>query len=406
MQLVQAFFELGDILDKVANTSTAYATALSELTSADIVNAEPSSTHTPFVPPRGRDLQSLLFSQPLRDAQSRNAAIAPTRKRKISNAPPAEFTTKPKRQRRVSDLAPPLPVVAEAPNEDVASDIEGSDDDGSDEAANASSQSVRTPYKALQVADISKAASNVNAAKSEAQRKYEDLQKQIRDQAEQRRASLVYNIGNDNGSAPNSQASVKSRAKGKGKMVTIPAAALTRSLSPEDTTPAIPTSAVRKAIEETMNKKAKKVDARSGVKSYDLPFLATPLVPDALPSVSSSRKGGKAKRGDELSFGASSAAVTRSELAHGMAGGAAIVSSARPAPESEAIVLAPAAKKQKRKKVEKREQVAEEGEEPAVAAEPKKVKKPKKAKKGEASLREQAIMQSVSRLFQTDGTRS
>jgi hypothetical protein len=178
-----------------------------------------------------------------------------------------------------------------------------------------------------------------------------------------------------------------------------------------------------------MKQTSSKKDQKKPVTSFDIPFLDSPLVVEEQEGRLVRNGMGVLKKGDAMQHSASSAPGTvtgadtaeasastlkkkkkkadaqgkRTEFLNGMAGSSVSINSAArgavPAAEPEAAVEAPLSKKQqkKRAKKEKKLQQAEaEAESTVVTAGKESKKKRKKDKEGNVSLREKAIMQSVS----------
>lgn len=339
----------------------------------------------------------------------------------------------------------PLPVAKAAPAApESGSDIEGTDDtdeESDSEEANVASQSVaRTPYKPLAIAAMPTASAQAvptvaapSLARSSSST-YEEIQAQIAARKQKERAEkLKYDINSEGSGKKN----VSTATKGKAKMVTIPASALERSLSPADSTgTTVPlfdksNDPVRQRIVESMKQTSSKKDQKKLVTSFDIPFLDSPLVVEEQEGRLVRNGMGVIKRGDAMQHSASSAPGTviggadtaeasastlkkrkkadaqgkRTEFLNGMAGSSVSINGAAreavPAAVPEAAVEAALTKKQqkKRAKKEKKLQQAEaEAESTVVAVGKESKKKRKKDKDGNVSLREKAIMQSVSYL--------
>lgn len=418
------------MLDAISHTSTKYATLLAEISTADISAA--AGSFAPFVPPRGNDLNGMLFRLPLRDDQAMSSQQT-SRKRWSSNAlPPVPFGP-PKKTRRVSEIGIPRPTIHKPVQPSDETDIEnseGEEDETIVEKDVTAGPVSRTPYKDLQVTTLAGVTPNsapLRPAQNEksAHQTYEELQAQIVERVRRERAeALAYKIGNDSDSQSPISAASK-RGKGKGKMITIPAEALERSLSPAAPPVDKSNDATRKRIEASIAESSSTKTARpKSTVSYDIPFLDGPVIVDD-PGTKVSKKSRKPFLGGEtFSFGASSAAAVqedRSSISSGLPGLAKGKKNRKKAAQSEApndlagatmtnvessaaetVVDDNIARKQnkgkaKQKKAEVEDEEPEEAVEEATPAPTNSKKKSaKKAKTGDSSLRRQAIMQPVS----------
>ncbi len=501
VQLVQSFEHLSKALDQVSASSTQYATLLAGLSSKEIIQSGIGPAKL-FIPPSGNALTGLLFRTPFSDAQAQAQAANASRaaappaaagKKRKNRVPEPVVQPQSKKKRRVSEIAIPLPVVQElsSSSADSDSEIEGSRD-GQGEAIEPSRSISRTPYKPLMIGSLPKAAhppvqeessSEDESSESEeaenppqpvkrvsskaaatsstskavgqtsadqpddaalqkaASMSYEELQAQIAARAQKARAEkLAYNV-NSEGSAR--KASSASAAKGKGKMVTIPASALERSLSPANNTattaPLIDKSddPIRRRIEESLRKAASasgRKDAKKVGASLDMPLFDTPYITEsqlkdgggpARDHVANLRESTLMKMGVAASPPTKQASDDlaslkrdkvkkagkpngKTEISRGVAGGSVAIGEPAKAPsyqfdtvvaEAEAAIDAIVTdKKQKKKKKEKQiEQLEAVGERAAVNGkkEKRREKKTKKAGSGQGSLLEKAIMQSV-----------